>query len=49
LPLTFSLQVATAGAYTLEASASGYVTQTKAVTASGTPSNNNSFTLVKSP
>jgi hypothetical protein len=49
LPLTFAPQNATAAAYTLEAFAPGYVTQTKAVTVSTTPSINNNFTLVAAP
>lgn len=49
LPLAFSPQNGNAAAYTLEAFASGYVTQTKPVTASTTPSNNNDFTLVAAP
>jgi hypothetical protein len=48
LPLTFSSQAASAANYTLEAFATGYVTQSKAVTIGAVPVVND-FTLVAVP
>ena len=48
LPLTFSSQAASAANYTLEAFATGYVTQSKAVTIGAVPVVND-FTLVAMP
>lgn len=48
LPLTFSSQAASAANYTLEAFATGYVTQSKAVTVGAVPVVND-FTLVAVP
>jgi uncharacterized protein DUF4382 len=48
LPLTFNAQPASAAKYTLEASAAGYATQTRAVTVGAAPVTND-FTLVPAP
>jgi hypothetical protein len=50
LPLTFNPQSGTAAKYTLEASASGYATQSKPlITVGAVPLLNNDFTLVPGP